>query len=88
MTIANNIKAVNEAARKVHGPDIHIMVVRCVAMGHDDNMAIVTGKNHKAAALDFVRSIKGAQIKEVYHPPVDWGDGEIRESFTTSEIYF
>lgn len=88
MSIANNIKAVNEAARKVHGSDINIMVVRCIAMGHDDNLAIVTGKNHKAAALDFVRSIKGAEIKEVCHPAVDWGDGEISEAYTTSEIYF
>lgn len=88
MTISNNIKAVNIAAKKVHGEDINIMIARCIAMGHDDNLAIVTGKNHKAAAMDFVKTIKGATIEEEYQEAIDWGDGDVSPAYTKSIVKF
>lgn len=88
MTIANNLKAVNEYAKKVHGKDICIMVARCIAMGHDDNLVIISGKNHHAAALDFVKTVKGATIEEEFHPEMDWGDGDVTPAYTTSLVRF
>lgn len=63
-TIAQDIKALNESARKVHGDDIHLLVCRAVAFGNDDNLVVVQGKNHKAAAMDFAKVIKGATVTE------------------------
>jgi hypothetical protein len=63
MALADDIKALNESARKVHGSDISITVARSVAFGNDDNLILVMGKNHINAALDVVRAVgKGAKI--------------------------
>jgi hypothetical protein len=88
MSIANEIKAINASAKKIHGADIHIMVARAVHFGHDDNLVIISGKNHKAAALDFVKVTPGAVVTEEFHPEMDWGDGEVSEAYTTSVITF
>lgn len=64
MTVANSIKDINESARKFHGKDIFILVARAVAFGHDDNLIIVQGKKHAAAAADFARTIKGARVTQ------------------------
>ena len=88
MTLANNIKAINESAKKVHGKDISIVVARCIAFGNDDNLVIVSGKNHKAAAKDFARVTPGAIITEEFHPEMDWGDGDVTPAYYTSVIKF
>lgn len=88
MSLANSIKAVNESARKFHGSDIHIMVARAIHFGNDDNLVIVTGKNHKAAAMDFVKTTPGAVITEVNKPAMDWGDGDVTPASTLSHISF
>lgn len=64
MSIAQEIKNVNIAARKVHGDDISLLVARCVAFGNDDNLVLVMGKNQKSAALDFAKTVKGSKVKE------------------------
>lgn len=88
MTIANEIKAINISAKKIHGDDIHIVVARAIHFGHDDNLVIISGKNHKAAALDFVRVTPGAVVIEEFHPEMDWGDGDVSPAYTTSVITF
>jgi len=88
MSIANNIKAINESAKKIHGNDISIMVARCVAFGYDDNKIIISGKNHKAAAKDFIRVTPNATVEEEHHPEMDWGDGYVSPAYTTSVIIF
>lgn len=88
MTIANEIKAINESAKKIHGADICIMVARAIHFGHDDNLVIISGKNHKAAALDFVRVTPGAVVTEEFHPEMDWGDDELSPAYTTTLVKF
>lgn len=65
MSIADSIQSVTKLARKIHGADISIIVARSIAFGHTDNLILVMGKNHIAAAADLVRVIGGAQCKEV-----------------------
>ena len=64
MTIAKEIQALNVSAKKVHGQDISILVARAIAFGNDDNLILVMGKNHKAAATDVARMVKGAKVSE------------------------
>lgn len=73
-TLAQEIKTLGESARKVHGQDIYIMVARAIAFGNDNNLVIIQGKNHKAAALDFAKVMKGATITE--EPATSWPDEE------------
>lgn len=64
-TLAQDIAALNESARKVHGADISITVARAKAFGNEDNLILVMGGNHKDAACDVARSVgKGAKISE------------------------
>ena len=64
-TLAQDISALNASARKVHGADISITVARAKAFGNDDNLIVVMGRNHKAAAGDVARSVgKGAKVTE------------------------
>lgn len=65
MSIHDSIQSVNKLARKVHGADISILVARAVTFGHTDNLILVMGANHEAAARDLVRLIGGAQSKVV-----------------------
>ena len=88
MSLANDIAAINASARKVHGKDISIMVVRCIAFGNSDNLVIISGKNHGAAAADFARVTHGAVVSEEFHPETDWGDGEVSPAYTTSNVTF
>lgn len=88
MTISNEIKAINDSAKKIHGADICIMVARAIHFGHEDNLVIISGKNHKAAAKDFVKVTPGAVITEKFHPEMDWGDGDVSPAYTTSLITF
>lgn len=61
MSIQDSIQSVNKLARKVHGADISILVARAVTFGHTDNLILVMGVNHEAAARDLVRLIGGAK---------------------------
>lgn len=88
MTIANEIKAINESAKKIHGADISLMVARAIHFGHDDNLVIVSGKNHKAAAKDFAKVVPGAILTEEFHTEMDWGDGEVSPAYTTTLVKF
>lgn len=88
MTIANEIKALNESAKKVHGADISLMVARCIHFGHEDNLVIISGKNHKAAAKDFAKVVPCAILTEEFHPEMDWGDGEVSPAYTTTLVKF
>ena len=88
MSLANSIKAINQKAKAVHGADLCIMVARCIAFGHTDNLVIVMGKNHRAAAADFVRVTPGAKVTEESHPETDYGDGDISPAYTTSLVSF
>lgn len=88
MSLANDISAINASAKKVHGADICIMVARAVAFGHADNLVIVSGANHRAAAADFARVVPGAKVTEEQHPEMDWGDGEVSPAYTTSLVAF
>ena len=64
-TLAQDISALNASARRVHGADISITVARAKAFGNDDNLILVMGANHQAAAFDVVRSVgKGAKVTE------------------------
>ncbi len=87
MTIANEIKALNESAKKVHGADINLLVARAVCFGNDDNLVIVSGKNHKAAAKDFAKVTPGAILTEEFHPEMDWC-GEVSPAYTTTLVKF
>lgn len=88
MSMVNNIKSVNESAKKVHGDDICIMVARCIAFGHNDNLLIISGKKHKAAAMDLLKVIPGATTWEEEHEEMDWGDGDVSPAYTTSLVKF
>lgn len=88
MSIANNIKAISESAKKIHGNDISIVVARCVHFGHDDNLVIISGTNHKAAAKDFVKVTPGAVVTEEHRPEMDWGDGDVSPAHTISVVSF
>lgn len=88
MTIANEIKAINDSAKKVHGADISIMVARAIHFGHDDNLVIISGKNHKAAAKDFAKVIANAVLTQEFHPEMDWGDGDVSPAYTTTLVKF
>lgn len=52
------IQALNASARKVHGADLTFMVARSIAWSHDDNLVIVHGKKHDAAAQDFAMVVR------------------------------
>ncbi|MDP4573485.1 hypothetical protein Q8O96_30915 [Pseudomonas sp. LPH60] len=88
MSLANTITAINASAKKVYGSDIRILVARAVAFGNDDNLVIVSGKNHRAVAADLVRSTPGAKVSEEHHPEMNWGDGDVRQAYTTSVVTF
>lgn len=87
MTIANEIKALNASAKKIHGDDISLMVARCIHFGHEDNLVIISGKNHKAAAKDFAKVTPGAILTEEFHPEMDWC-GEVSPAYTTTLVKF
>lgn len=88
MSLANIIMAINASAKKVHGSDISILVARAVAFGNDDNLVIVSGKNHRAAAADLVLVTPGAKVSEEFHPEMNWGDGEVTPAYTNSVVTF
>lgn len=52
-----DIKGLNESAKKVHGPDIMVLVARAVAFGHDDNLIMVRGRRREQAARDIAQSV-------------------------------
>jgi hypothetical protein len=88
MSLANTITAINASAKKIHGSDISIVVARAVAFGNDDNLVIVSGKNHCAAAADLVSVTPGAKVSEEFHPEMKWDDGEVTPAYTTSVVTF
>ncbi|WP_443698984.1 hypothetical protein [Pseudomonas sp.] len=88
MSIANEIKAINESARKIHGSDIHILVCRCIHFGNDDNLIIISGKNHHLAALDFVKVTPGAILTEEFRPEVVWDVDDVSPAHTVSVVTF
>lgn len=88
MSIANEIRAINESAKKIHGSDIHILVARAIHFGNDDNLLIISGSNHRKAALDVVRVTPGATMEEEFHPEMAWGDGDVSPAYTTSLVRF
>jgi hypothetical protein len=61
MSLTNDIRAINESARKTFGADVAILVARAKAWGNDDTCIIVTGKKHAEAAKAFAR-LKGATL--------------------------
>lgn len=60
-----DLRALNQSARKVHGADITVMVARAVAWGHDDNLILVSGRNHARAAADIARAVVSQGSKPV-----------------------
>lgn len=77
MNLADSIKAITATARKVHGPDIFIMVARAATFGNTDNLVLVQGANHAAAARDFAKVIKGCTIGIDYQTRYDANDNPI-----------
>lgn len=88
MSIANEIQAINASAKKIHGMDICILVARAIHFGNDDNLLIISGGNHRQAALDVVRVTPGATVEEEFHPEMTWGDGDVSPAYTTSLVKF
>lgn len=60
-----DLRALNKSARKVHGADVTVMVARAVAWGHDDNLILVSGRNHTRAAADIARAVASQGSKPV-----------------------
>ncbi|QSL63962.1 hypothetical protein G0D86_29690 (plasmid) [Burkholderia multivorans] len=52
-----DIAALNESARKIHGPDISFLVARAQAWGNSDNLILVSGKNRAHVAADLARAV-------------------------------
>lgn len=88
MSMTNTIADFNKAAKARHGSDIRVMVARAVAFGHDDNLVIISGKNHAQAAKEFASMVPGAVVKQEFHPVMVWGDGDESPAYTTSLINF
>ena len=82
-SLAHDIQALNESARKVHGSDITIMVARAIAFGDDDNLIIVGGKNHHSAAVDIARSVGRSAKISVKKTPDFIGSGKTAYSYVT-----
>jgi hypothetical protein len=61
MSLDQDIRSINESARKTFGSDVSILVARAKAWGNEDTCILVHGKRHADAAKGFAR-IKGAKI--------------------------
>lgn len=85
MSISKNLKSMNTSAKLLHGNDISILVAKAVAFGDKENLVMISGVNHKEAALDFSKAVPFATLEEVIHPEMFWG-GETSPAYTTTNI--
>lgn len=60
-----DLRGLNRSARKAYGADIAIMVARAAAWGHEDNLILVSGRNHASAAADIARAVASQGFKPV-----------------------
>jgi hypothetical protein len=88
MSLIQSLRDIKTSARKIYGQDIDILVCRAVAFGNDDNLLMITGKNHKACAADFAKTVKGAEIIEEIHAETTWPDGWVIPAYTSSNVKF
>ena len=59
--IHGSVASLNEAARKIFGPDIHIAVARAPAYGDADVCFVVQGKHQEAVCLDLMRLVRSGK---------------------------
>ena len=63
-TIQQTIAVFNDAARKLFGADVNILVARAPAFGNDDVCFVVQGRRQTEVAHHLLRFMRGGKISE------------------------